>query len=426
MKKPTLITLIGFFLFLSCGTINNESPSSEGTVDLRLWIDPGPSKPSSRETNWTDLIINIISLENDTINDTIALETSNAFNSFMLNNIKSNIQQTINIFTIDNIGDTIHGPAIDTFTLIPGGTVAITMELFPIKGSMYLMLSNFPSYIDSIGFFFTTPTEEFSIKERKSTKFYTSLDKIPYGTTGTISVKGYDNSNDERMSWSLENYTFTADDITLEANFLDIGTTNLQMTIHEPGKTLIWGIMNDTIKAEEEIFSPDSQLIISEVMSSAGSGSNSADYIEIYNSSITFDSLFFDTLLIITSNNNYTISDIGIKKGGFYTIGGPGVPDQTNWSINKIINLDFTSTSESVLLKNKNNRLLDKIFYVTQNGYMGWPTNSSSSKTSLVLDTLYEGLSPDYNNYGSNWLKANSPIHTLFPEYFGTPGAEGN
>ncbi len=424
MKNLILITLMGFFL--SCGTINDDPASSEGNVDLRLWIDPGPAKPSSRETDWKDLIINIISLENDTINDTIALETSNAFNSFLLNNIKSEIQQTINAFTIDNAADTIHGPAIDTFTLIPGGTVAITMELFPIKGSMYLMLSNFPSYIDSVGFFFTTPTEEFSVKERKSTKFYTSLDKIPYGTTGTISVKGYDNSSTERMSWALENYTFTADDVTLEANFLDIGSTNLQMTIHEPGKTLIWGIMNDTIAAEKEIFSPDSQLIISEIMSSAGSGTTSADYIEIYNSSTTFDSLFFDTLIIITSNNSYTISNIGIKKEGFYTIGGPGVPNQSSWSINKIISLDFTSTSESIQLKNKNNMLLDKIFYVTQNGYMGWPTNGSSSKTSLVLDTLYSGLSPEYNNYGSNWLKAVTPIHSEYLDYLGTPGSEGN
>lgn len=426
MKVSIFITLTFFSLLIFCGTVDDPKNSTEGNLDLRLWIDPGPSKPSLRETNWSDVIVSITSAVEDTIIDTFALQSGEAFNSFLLSKVKSDIQHTIDVYTIDDLGDTIHGPARDTFTISPGGTAVITMELFPVKGSMYLMLSHFPSYIDSILFSFTTPSQIFRTKERKSTKFYTSLDKISYGLTGTITVKGYDNSSTERMSWSLENYTFTADNITLEADFLDIGSTNLQVTIHEPGKTIIWGIMNDSIGAEKENFSPDSQLIISEIMSSAGSGNTSADYIEIYNSSTTYDSLFFDTLFIITSNNEYVITNVGIRKDGFYTIGGAGIPDQNIWSINQVLNLDFTSTSESVSLKDKNLQLLDKIFYVAQGGYMGWPINGSSAKTALILDTLYNGISPDYNNYGSNWLKAISIIDSSYSDYFGTPNKIGN
>lgn len=425
MKLPILITIFTYLLLISCGTVNTESNNEKGKLDLRLWIDPGPAQPSSRETNWTDLLLSVISSENDTVLDTFSIEPSNSFSSFILSKLKSDVQQTISAITTDDIGDTIHGPAIDTFTISPGGTAVISMELFPVKGSMYLMLSHFPSYIDSVLFSFTTPSEIFSIKDRKSTKFYTSLDKISYGLTGTILIAGFDNSGVERLSWSQENFTFTADNITLEADFLDIGSSNLQVTIHEPGKTLIWGIMDDTVAAEVETLSPDSQLIISEIMSSAGSGTTSADYIELFNSSSTYDSLFFPTLVITTANNSYTIENIGIPRGGFYTISGPAVPNQTEWSINQVANLDFTSTSEVITVKDGNGKLYDKVFYVTQGGYMGWPINSSSSRTSLILDTLYTGMSPDYNNYGSNWKKAESVVHENYTDYLGTPGRTG-
>lgn len=426
MIKFCFATVIAIVLLFSCGSVDSDQTSSEGNVDLRLWVDPGPAKPSLRETNWSDLIINIISSELDTIIDTLTLETDDTFNSFLLSNIKSDIHQTITINTIDEEGDTIHGPATDTFTIAPGETVVLTMELFPVKGSMYLMLSHFPSYIDSVAFSYTTPTQIFYTKERKSTKFFTSLDKIPYNSVGTISINGYDNSNTERISWFQTNFVFTADNVTLEADFLDIGNTQLDVTIHEPGITLIWGIMNETISADIEVLSLDSQLIISEIMSSAGSGTNSADYIEIFNSSSTYDSLFFDTLKIITSNNTYRLTNVGIKKGDFYTIAGTGVPNQTEWSIDNILNFDLTSTSEVVFLKTKNDKLIDKIFYVAQNGFMGWPVIGSSARTSMILDTLYEGQGPKDNNYGTSWIRAVSDIHANHSDYKGTPGRPGH
>lgn len=425
MKVTIFITQLLTISLLSCGNIENSQNLNEGNIDLRLWIDPGPSQPKTRETIWSDLIVSVISSENDSTKDTFALQTQQALNNFLLSNIKSDIQHSIYLHTIDNLGDTIHGPASDTFTISPGGTAVISMELFPVKGSMYLMLSHFPSYIDSIEFSFTTPSINYLTKDKKSTKFYTSLDKITYGLTGTISIKGYDNSSTERLSWSKENFTFTSNNITLEADFLDIGTTDLSIKIHEPGKTVIWGVMNDTIAADIETLSIDSQLIITEIMSSAGSGSSSADYIEIFNSSATYDSLFFPTLIISTSNSSYTISNVGIKRGEFYSISGPAVPNQDEWSIDQITNLDFTSTSEVITLKDSNNRLLDKVFYVTQGGYMGWPINGSSSKTSLVLDTIYSNMSPKYNNYGSNWIKAESFIHANHTSFKGTPGRIG-
>ena len=98
------------------------------------------------------------------------------------------------------------------------------------------------------------------------------LDKIPYDTTGTLSIVGYNTLNDTVAFWEMENFTFTNTNTTIQASFISVGKIVIQVTIHMPGVTIIIGIMDTTDSIGDE----NGGLTITEIMYAA----NDSEYIE--------------------------------------------------------------------------------------------------------------------------------------------------
>lgn len=421
----SLVTVI-VVLFLFCTTTENSADLS-GQLDIRVWIDPTPaSGPAARKTLWNNLIVRVESEEGEEMESVIPVDPALPFSSVELNSMKTGVRQYIAMMTKDSDSVIIHGPAYDTVTLVAGETVVMNATLDPVRGSMYLFLTGFSSDIDTVLFAFVNSTDTFSVRLKKSTKLYASLDRIAYGTVADIHIRGYGQDGTEKLSWVREGYLFTKANTTLDADFLNESDLEISVTIAEPGVTVIFGKMNGSDSAETETLTGDSVVLITEIMASGGSGDISADYIELYNPSITYDSLWFDTLLVDLSGVRYVIADVGIRSGSFFTFGGGGITDSVKWNIDrKVEGFDLVSTTESIMIKNSKGKLIDRVWYVMSEDVFGWPKVSSSAKTSVALDSIHTSISPEANNYGSRWKKCSSSIHPDLATWKGTPGRDG-
>ncbi len=422
---PYLIIL--FFIMvmaMSCGVIPSDSSDSEnGTIDLRIWINKPPSFNNSfRETTWDRLVVQISSLDMSTKRDTFNVTMEKSFYSFIINGVSAGENRLMEIWTIDSDGDMIHGKDSITVDLEPSQTVPITSEVHPIKGSLYVILTSIPSEVDSVLFSFTTSDTTWFIKDKKTTKLDLTLDKIPFGSTGTLSIVGYSTVPDTVASWKKEGFTFTNANTTLEASFINVGKINLDVTITIPGVTVIIGIMDTTDSLGDE----NGGLIISEVMYTA----NDSEYIEIYNPKTT---AFSDTIILQKEHGTFRIFDVNIPPKDFYVIGrkidsltpADSTPPwfDTTHTIKSAFDLSSTS-GNWITIRAKDSTLLDCVVFQTGSNNQGWPHFTLSKKTSIVLDSLPDD--PEYNNYGRNWIQAESYINQATTQQQGTPGESGS
>ncbi len=416
IKKRTIITyaiaVSVYFIGIFCGTIPSDPSSTTGTVDVRVWINkpPKPALPS-RETTWDRLVIQITSDDGmDTLRDTFALDMEKSFYSFFIENVSAGENRTVSAWTIDSEGDTIHGIASTVIDIDPAQSVPVTMELHPIKGSLYAVLTGIPLVVDSVLFGFITSTGAWYIKDKKATKLDMTLDKIPFGSSGTLSIVGYNSAGDTVASWAKEGFTFTNANATLEASFINVGKVNLSVTISIPGVTLIVGIMDTTNSLEDE----KGGLLISEIMYSA----NDSEYIELYNPKGT---AFNDTIIIQIDNGPYRFFNVSIQPDSFYVIGRDTLPwADTYHSTQSALNLSST-TGNWITLRAKDSTLMDLVVFQPGSNNQGWP--GFSGKKSIVLDSLPDD--PEYNNYGATWLEAVSYINQTTTLQQGTPGKSG-
>ncbi len=422
-----LITLLVCLSLLFCGTIPSDtSNSNTGSLDIRVWINKPQSlgkKLKISETTWENIVIQVSAEDIDTIRDTIAIDMEKSFNTFLMENVSAGENRLVEAWTIDSEGDIIHGKEGVTKNIEPAQTVIVTLELDPIKGSIYIELSDFPSNVDSVLLAFQMSTDTLQVKAKKSSKFYMSLDKIDFGSEGTLIIAGLDSDGDTVASWEMENFIFENTNNTIEASFISVGKISIEVIVNYPGVTLIRGIMDTTDSLDDEQTSTDSLIIVSEIMFTAGSGDNSYDYIELYNPSSSYDSITFDTLIIDLSGSYKYLENVTIYKESFFVVGNDSIPDKEKWGVDTTISLDLVSTSNIITLLKKDESIIDRVFYENDDNIMGWPELSSSAKTSVILDSLPSDA--EYNNYGRNWVKAESPVHADYAEYLGTPGRSG-
>ncbi len=412
--RPYLVVL--FFIIamaISCGVIPSDSgDSGSGTIDLRIWINKPPSFDHSiRETTWDRLVVQISALDMSIKRDTFDVTMEKSFYTFFIEDVPAGENRLIETWTIDSEEDMIHGKDSITVDLEPSQTVPVTSEVHPIRGSLYVLLTSIPSEVDSVLFSFTTSDSLWFTKDKKSTKLDLTLDKIPYGSTGTLSIVGYDVAQDTVALWKLEGFTFTNANTSINASFINVGKIEISVTITIPGVTVIMGIMDLTDSLEDE----NGGLLISEVMYSA----NDSEYIELYNPT---GSVFSDTIIIQIDNGTYRFFNVSIQPNDFYVIGRDTLPwSDTFHPTQSALNLSST-TGNWIMLLAKDSSLIDLVVFQTGNNNQGWP--GFSGKKSIALDSLPND--PEYNNYGRNWIQAESYINQATTQQQGTPGEPGS
>lgn len=417
MKLSTLILIASLLTTqFNCGTLSSDNDQNQiGSANILVWINKTfTSKQTSglRETTWNKLVIMISAADMDTVIDTFPVTMNQPFNSFTLENIPAGTNRCIAAWTIDLTGDTIHGIDTSNVTIEPAKTTQVLFELIPVKGSLYCVLTEIPTSVDSVYFGYYANALSWETKDKRASKLNLTLDKIPYGTTGTLSIVGYNTQKDTVASWKKSNFIFNNTNTTLQASFISIGHVGLSVTIHTPGVTVILGIMDTTDSLEDE----QGGLLISEIMYAA----NDSEYVELYNpNAVAYD----DTIILQLDNGTCRNYIVTIPPKEFFVLGRRALPWADTYHPTTSA-LDLASTSGNwITIRAKDSTVIDIAAFQSGSNAQGWPDFSTSQKQSIALDSLPDN--PEYNNYGKNWVSAVSRIDASVTQQLGTPGKPG-
>lgn len=412
MKRVTFYTILVSVVFCASNctyTPVSVNTSGTGSVEVIVWINN--PQTNSRETRWNRLVVQVFAKDMDTLRDTFSVDMQNSLNSFMMEKISAGENRSIEAWTLDSAGDTIHGKAGTIKTIEPGQTTKVSFTLNPVKGSLYLQLTNFPASVDSVLFAFETTGRIWKAKQKKASKVYMNLDKIPYGSIGTLSIIGYSAARDTVTSWIKQSFKFENANTTVQVSFVNVGKIGMDVSIVIPGVTTIIGTMDTTDSLGDE----KGGLLISEIMYAA----DDSEYVEIYNPS---SGIFTDTIFLQKDNDSYRYFFVTIPSHGFYVIGRRDSVAWFNAFPSSKTALDLSSGSGNwITLRAKDSSIIDIVPFLSGTNAQGWP--SFSGKKSIVLDTLVSD--PEYNNYGKHWTPAKSLIDSTKSLLYGTPGKVG-
>ncbi len=402
-------------LIFSCGTIPSETENSgNGSINILVWVNKLENEDiKTRETTWDKLVTCISAPDMADMLDTFDMVTDQSFYSFTINDVPAGDDRLVEAWTInsDDEDEVIHGVDSQTVSVEPDEVSQVVLELHPIKGSIYIVLTEIPTVIDSVVFAFVTNDITWEEKSKRASKLDMNLDKIPFDTTGTLSIDGYTIAGDTIASWKMENFTFTNNNTSINASFISVGKIGLQVTIYIPGVTIIYGIMDTTSKIGDE----EGGLIITEIMYSA----NDSEYVEIYNpTEVAYD----DTIILQKDNGTFRYFEAYIEPKGFFVIGRISLPWATTFHPTASA-LDLYSTSNWLTLRAKDTTLMDLAVFQGGSNEQEWPNFSTSLRASIVLDSLADD--PEYNNFGRNWKQAQSSIDVAVTQQLGTPGKPG-
>lgn len=428
-----VVLFVVFGLLAGCGKNPANSSSHEtGTVIIRARTrEPGSSKRlRTAETTWDSLIVRIHADDMDTARHSFPVAMSGIVTQ-TIEHVPAGDDRTIEAWTVDTAGDTIHGKDSEIRSFQPNETVTVNLILDPVKGSIMIDLMDAPNTVDSVyAAFIVNGGATYSTKIKESTKMFMSIDKIPYNAIGTLYIAGIDEDKNDTVgtAWKKENYQFAGQNVTIEASFISVGTVGLNVTFGTPKVTVVRGIMDSTDSLDDEQLALDSLLIVSEIMFTAGSGtSSSLDYVEIFNPSL--GAVMLDTLVLDISGSRKYVTDVSIAQDDYFVVGNRATASagwiDSGW-VDDTCSLDLYSTTNWITLlrtRNEADTLIDWVAYENDDNIQGWPDLSPSAKTSIVLDSL--PADAEYNNYGKNWQGALTEFTYNGTTYTGTPGAAG-
>jgi len=402
------------FLMVSCtNNLSNLNKSGKGTVDL--WASVTKPQEASvlgkiAATTWDSLVVTITADDMDTIYYACKFSSTDPYVSVSLDNIPAGKSRNFAVYTKSKAGIVIHTCQNQVVDIAASEKRILDFKLAPVKGSIYIDLTNIPATVKRI----CTKFSIYSDSEDRSTKMYISLDNIPDKTSDSLIIEGKDSSG-SLLYRSAVWFTFSAThDTSLSSGFYRITTgTSLTVTTQIPGVTVVSGNVDGTKKMAFET----GKLLITEIMYNA----NDSEYIEIYNPS---SSTYSDSLIIDLDGTCRSLGIISVLPKSFFVVGRKKFP----WTDTSISTMDLSSTGNSLCLRSHavSDTVMDWVAFTGGSNNQEWP-NLGTAKKSIVCDSLVND--PAYNNFGHNWQPAQTAINQTYPTVstgqIGTPKAAG-
>jgi hypothetical protein len=397
-------------MLVSCGSKNNplktRAPQA-GTVRVAAIIARPASlakAQSVEQTVWTRIIIRISAPDMDPLSDTTNISTSQTALVKSISKVRAGNGRQVEAWTENaSNGKIIHTSTSQSVNVSENAISDLSVELKPIKGSIYFDFWNIDTRIDTVEALFISGTDTMKARGGKApgSRITLCIDYIPDGTNGTIRVYGIDcgTSPWDTLYRYGQAYFFKADaDSSFHASFkVYPGSVNFSITFNLPGVTVVQGYMNDTQALDSTEQGP---VYISEIMYAV----DDSEYIEIYNP-LSKDTTF-DTLILEVNDVYRRFFNITVPADSLFVIGRKALPFADTYHATASA-LDLASTGEFIALRKKDSTLMDCVYFTGSNSTQEWPAVSSSQRASIVLDSLG---GPAYNNYGKHWTAAITPV----------------
>lgn len=416
----TAVAVSAAVLFSSCAN-NPTGLNKTKTGSVEIWASL--QKPAaqnvlaktqaSQATIWDSLVVRISADDIDTMLLAFKFNPSNPYISASVENVPAGKKRLIEVYTKTKDNLIIHVSAGQVVDISSSEKKVLDFRLVPVKGSIYVDLTNIPTNVKQICASFAG----LSSCEDRSTKLYISIDYVPDITTDSLIMEGTDTSGSIVYRSALWLAFSVTRDTSVSSQFYRVTTgASLSVTAQIPASTVVSG----NVGSEKTIAFETGRLIISEIMYIA----NDSEYIEIYN---PLETSFNDSLFVEIDGTCRAFGITTIEPKSFFVIGRKNlVWADTYHSVSSA--LDISSSGNWVCLRTKaaGDTVMDWVAFAGGSNSQEWP-NLGTAKKSIVLDSL--ASDPTYNNYGHNWTAAQTQIKQLYSsiltEQYGTPKSKG-
>lgn len=407
-------------MFSSCAN-NPTGLNSIKTGSIEIWaslqkpqVENVLAKTQAiQATTWDSLVVRVSASDMDTLLMSFKFNSLDPYISASIQNLPAGKNRCIEVFTKTKNNTTIHVSASQIINISSSEKKVLDFKLVPVKGSIYIDLSNIPTSVKRICAAFGG----MSSCEDRSTKLYISIDNIPDKISDSLIMEGTDTAGTIVYRSSLWLAFSVTRDTSLSSSFYRVTTgASLNVTALIPASTVVLG----NVGSAKTIAFETGRLIISEIMYAA----NDSEYIEIYN---PLDVVFNDSLMVEIDGICRSFGIVAIAPKGFFVIGRQNLPwADTYHSVSSALDLSSGGNWLSLRTKASGDTVLDWVAFTGGSNDQEWP-NLGSAKKSIVLDSLVPD--PAYNNFGRNWAAAQTQIKQLFPsittEQYGTPKRNG-
>ena len=425
-----LIFCCGLFS-INCGKHPTKAADKQ-SAGLNIWahvVKSNSGLAKTAATTWDSLIIRISSSSDaadiDTLLRAFTFNEADPFVNCTLDDVPAGKGRFVEAWTKNEKGLIIHTATGKKVDLASGEIKTLDFTLLPKRGSIYVDIANVPTIAnnDTIAFVlasFTFGGQTLSDSMRRAKNAFLTIDNVPDSASGTLSITGIGKSSDTLYRCTLPLIFYASRDTSFSAKAVKVSTGfSINITASQPAATIISASMDprNTIDVER------GPCIITEIMYAA----NDSEYIEIYNP-LSKDTTF-DTLILDIDGLFRYFSSISIKSKGFFVFGRKNLPwvDAIH-PVSSALDL-LTGGGNTIVLRAKDSSAMDRVSFQGGTNDQEWP-NFSSVKKSIVLDSLVSD--PTYNNFGKNWVAAQSLINSVDPSYaspassqYGTPGYKG-
>lgn len=404
--------LAAITLWGGCSDPSSPTAGTSASIAIRARVvSPSAGKQLSIEqTTWDSLVIVLAYDGADTVRHAVALAMDNPVVTDTIDGIAADDNIRLSAQTVNTNGLVVHRALEQTIDLAPNETEAVTLWLEPVRSSIYIELTDVPTSVSTVAACFATDTDTLCRQTPRSPRITSlSIDNVPDGATGILTLAGLDSSGDTLYVTSVPLTSNAGASATIWADFTQSPAgLSANVTLTEPAPTLVAGSMTGSSAGGPEA----GPLIISEIMYMA----NGAEYVELHNPTAT-DALF-DTLIVDKDGDTRILTDVTVAAGGFFVLGRA----DSTWVDAVLPFLDLSSTSgNSLAIRTKHDEIVDWVAFVTRGNDIEWP-DIPSARVSVVLDSLV--VDPTYNNYGGHWRPACTPLSTD-SSTCGTPGTPG-
>ena len=393
----------------SCGTLPSASDSDgTGSLGLRIWVNSALSKSTrATQTTWDSLIVVVSAPDMTPVRQAFKFDALQSAFLDTIAGVPEGDDRVVEAWTATKEGVQVHHGVSAAVSVVAGETTPVALQLSATKGSIYINLADVPTNVDSVFAAFYFGADSLTAKDKRSAIMYLSIDNVPDSTSGILVIRGIDIDGKTIYCDSLELLFRSEQNATMQAQFLaKQGGLALDISIQRPGVTVVSGQMAEQSAPGSEA----GPLLITEILYYADGDS---DYIEIHNPTAT--GYAADTLILEVINTSSTTTirllNVSISAGGFLVVGDTDAP--AAW-VDTVSAMDLTTTGRWIVLKSTDGTVLDRVSYTKSD--QEWPNCSKYYSIELVT----KSTDPVFNNYGSNWQVATTPIAASL--YYGTPG----
>lgn len=413
MPKQIIFLVIVFLstIFISCDWLTSANNNSGGNGNIFVAVSlEGVNTTATRATAHTKLILRLLDDSENIIKDT-SITTNKGVEFCNMGKIPAETDCKLIAWTEDVAGIVIHSPDTQSIVVEPNANSSVILSLQPRVGSIVAQFAGVLNTIDSFFMSFDSDSGFFETRVPRAVNTYLTLDNVPYGAKGNLSLKITKKDQSFLVEWDTL-FTFKRENISLEFSFLSNGAVSMSVSLDNPYNTIITGIGDPNADFSQEI---NKGIVITEFSFNYG---NNRNFVEIAN--LSDEEQYFDELtveVIGSSKTSATAKNITLlpqETAVFANNGAKDFWEPQGVSIFGTMNL--VSTASIIMLKG-DGELLDYIMYTNDNAST-WV--KPSTRTSLYL--AEKNGNPKFNNIPANWNISTDTIMDGSTIYYGNPG----